>query len=484
MSLGAAIAVAFVILILVIVGLIVLVIWLHRVCKRNETAAKVFNTLPVIPAGLILGIIGWMFLVNPATLSEDYPGMQYCSVFAVQGQRVYMIAKESFDQDLSFGYFNRKTRKYTPLLAFPEDRYSTPKISSLAWDGKQMIFTVDGSDHYLVVYRNDSAFYKEQGDDDFFISRDLQKNEFLLAAYDFPYQFHISRYDSRMNFLDRSTFYMDEETKDFSFSPQAIHYLNNTWYVNGENKTYKLEFSHDTCRYVPIDAGGIDAYALFGSLSGSGSAKWLLTEKGMQQTGLPYDDGDNFPRRQANYYKLYPDSMSWRYLLCTNGDNYHSVDNYFSEGQISFHESVTGNERAYNYEVKYPGAEPVKMKVFDKYARYGVSYGDEMVFVSKDSLEVYYGSFSKYAIFNTATGERIDGGTRESAFSQMLANDLVLGISWFVVVFILLWIAGTIYCRVKKTNRFLHVPMYSYSLILFFIIGIPYLVILIANLMD
>lgn len=484
MSLGTAIALAFVVLILVVIGMIFLVIWLHRVCKRNETAAKVFNTLPVIPVSLILGIIGWIFLANPATLSEDYPGMQYCSVFAVQGQRVYMIAKESFDEELSFGYFDRKNRKYKPILAFPEDKYSRPKISSLAWDGKQLIFTVDDDDHYLVVYRNDSAFYKEQSDDEFFISRDVEKNEFLLAAYDFPYELRISHYDSRMNFLDRSTFYMDEETKHFSFSPQAIHYLNKTWYVNGENKTYKLEFSHDTCRYVPVDAGGIDGYALFGSLSGSGSAKWLLTEKGMQQTGLPYDKSEDTPWEQANYYKLFPDSMSWRYLQQTRGDNFHSVDNYLSEGSVLFHESVTDRERAYQYEVKYPGAEPVKMKAFDKYARYGISYGDEMVFVSKDSLEVYYGSFSHYAIFNTATGERIDEGKRESAFSQMLANDLVLGICWFAVAFSLLWIAGLIFCKVKKTNRFLGIPMYSYSLILFFFIGIPTLIFLIGNIMD
>ena len=484
MSLGAAIAVAFIVLILVVVGMIFLVIWLHRVCKRNEAAAKAFNILAAFPAVLIIGILGWIYFVFPPGLSEDHPGMQGCSVFAVQGDRVYMFAKEGFDREISFGYFNRKSRTFTPVLAYPEDKYRSPQISSLAWDGKQMVFTVKGDRNYLVLFRNDSAFYINESDDEFFVSRDVQTNEYLLASDDWPYHMCFSRYDSNMKLLDCDTFYMDEDTKDFDFSPQAIQYLNKTWYANGENKTYKLEFSHDTGRYVPVDGNGITGYDLFGSLTGSGSCRWLLTEKGIQSTGLPDKNHRSSFFGQNSYYKLYPDSMSWRFLMCAEDDHYQNQENYFCEGNILFHESESKSERARIYEVKYPGAEPVQMKIFDKYAGTGISYSSQMVFVSKDSLEVYYSDFSRYAIFNTLSGKRIEEGDRKSALTEWIRDGFLLALSGFALVCSLLWLCGIIFCRIKKTNRFIFIPMYSYSLILFFNIGIPYLVLLFFNLLD
>ena len=456
-------------------------IWFFRIAKRNPAAAVTFHILAAFPAIAFVSLFVYLFFILPEPLSGCDSGIGNSYPFAVQGKKIYMLVQSQRGRGFAFGYYNRNNREFTSLQDYPEEGPFDPEVTSIAWDGKQMAITIDADKSFLLVTRNDSVLFNQEEQDDLFISRDAATGNFHLAIYDFPYHLVFAHYDRHFRLLGRDTFYMDDDTKTFSFNPQAIQYLGKTWYANGEDQTFRLEFSNDTGRYVPLDGGGISGYDLFGSLTASGSYRWLMTDHGIQKTGLPEKKIYVSPWQQENYYRLYPDSMSWRFLLCTRMDD-NGIDNYFNEGNIRFHETASRGGHAYEYDITYPGAEPVKMKVFKRYS--GLMYSNEMVFVSKDSLEVYYGNFNNYAIFNTLNGKRIDEGGQKSILHEWLHDQFMETVFWLVLAFTLFWIAGIIFCLRKKTNRFLGAPMYAFSLVFFFFAGTPYVIYLLAVLLD
>lgn len=478
MDLGTALAFALVIIILIFIGLIALAVWLSRIGNRNPSAARVFSALPALPALVVFGIFFYAYVMLPLPVTKGSLGVRQSEVFAVQGQDVYLLTG-GISNGISIGVFNRQQRKFTPIAELYGDNRFNDALSSLAWDGRNLAITINNDSHYVVVIRDRKLVKKLSFNKDVFISRDKQNGKYYVAE---DYYFH-----DRMMFHElnadfevsrRDTFFLDDDRgEELSFGAESLQRIGDTWYANHDKQTYILNFAHDTVYYTSANAGGMQAASLYGGLGKSGSRRWLLTDKGIHDTGLPESNRVIPFWDQGVYYRLQGDSASWRAVQSIE-DSRGSSEFYFAEGEISFHESCASKDLVSYIELKYPGAEPLKMRLLNAYR--GAHYSDQMVFITKDSLEIYRYGLNNYAIFDTLSGDRIDSGDRQSRLSVFLHEDFLVIISVIVFVLCLLWLAGFIYCTWKKKTKILF-PFHIYALIVFFAFGLPYLVILIAN---
>lgn len=475
MSLGTAVLLFFIGCGLGLLGLIFLVRWLFRIAKRNPEATKVYHVLTAITGVVLISAVVIILFFLPKPLSKLPQELLDCYPIAHSGKDFWMITKP-VRGPLMFDRYDLAGKRHHPLAQIEEERSRNIFMHSFATDGRLSAVTFSGDENYLLVFRGDSVLLNENSKHTTFVSYDKTTQHFLVGKQLWPDDLEFSAYDRNFRLLECDTFRENDASKTFTFGPHELQYIGNTWYANCDQQTYKLRFSHDSCYYVPYSNGDESLFVLDGSLDHLAHDK-IITEKGIVLTGLPDVKDDNGVFGTGAWYELDGEKQTWQYMPLQFGQREFHYHRWLANERFSLAETGEANNRYRTYRISYNGKGESKFRVLDFPS---LAYQDEIVIPWKDSIGIYYRGFSDYAVFDLVTGERLDKTGMLSPLHEIV-HDRTLEMFVFAGCGLFLcWMVALLVLRMKNAAAITKAWTGLISLLFFFFLLLPGILILVA----